>query len=406
MINRLQSSKSNSSNTINSECFLENGHFIITLKFFRFVTDSDINSTKRMVDFVRTISFVDIEGFDSSFTEMLMQNRPVYVTKEPKLYTLNSFKNLVESMKDKNLNQFSEVKSILCHLIINILRNNNLSVYFFGFIDQNEKSILNSTVTLEIMKKIKYLNAENFFEVLHELNINVSNLNDENILKEEYLTVEKILSEIIFYIEKITRETLKIIFDHDFYEIVKDLPQLEKYIHLENYLLSKNFQISEDPQLKNIFDCVISFKTNRSRWNKLSEARDEILKLNGNGIYKESESSHKLTVKSIKLNTKEGSEISKISIPNKNFIINNHLMINDDAELKVKYFLNFSLSVRTFQKSIVSLKILDLYLLWIIITFLSLQLSPLYQLKNPTPPQNQTLMIKIKQVSHLISNKS
>jgi hypothetical protein len=370
LINRLrQISRNNNSNSFQSDYILENGHFVISLKFFRYVTDSDIHSTKREVEFVRTISFVDIEGFDSSFTEMLIQKRPVYITKEPKLYTLNSFKNLIESIYYKNIDKFSEVKSILCHLIITILRIPNLSVFFFGFIDQNEKSILNSTVTLEMMMKLKNLNFENFFAYALDLNIDFSNLNDENILKEDFLTAEKILSEIIFYIEKNTKHTLKIIFDEDFYNYVKDLPQIEKYIYLENYLISKNYLISEDPQLKNIFDNVIYYKTNRSKWNKLSEARDEILKLNGNRIYLESESTHKITVNSIKLGSKAESEISKlskISHPNKHFIIN---PLYDDAELKVNFF-KYSLSAKISRKLTVSLKIQDSYLLWTITTSL------------------------------------
>ena len=266
------------SNSACNENSLENGHFIISLKFFKFVTEADVYKEQREVEIIRAVSFIDIEGFNSEFTDILLHNQTVSVNANPKHYTLLNFVNLIDAIYPQDLEKYSAVNSILCSLVTEILRVQNSSFFLFGFIDQNDNSILESTVTLQIMNKFKNINPDYFFDVVQDLNIDISNMNENNNLKEEFHTIDNIFSEIIFYIEKTQKKTK--LFGKEFYMSIKDLPQIEKYQQLKNHLARKNFNIEANVQLKSIFDCVLAFFNNRSKWRNLFQAREEIIKLN------------------------------------------------------------------------------------------------------------------------------
>ena len=284
-----RNSVSNCNSVFSESAGLDSGHFIISLKFFKFVTEADIYKEQREVEIIRTVSFIDIEGFNSVFTKVLLHNQSVSVSNNPKQYTLLGFKNLVEAIHAQDLEKYSEINSVLCSLITEILRIQNSTYFFFGFIDQNEPSILESTVTLEIMNKFKNLNPDSFFEILQDLNLDISNMNENNNLKEEFHTIENTFSEIIYYVEKYFWSQKKSnIFDKEFYLNIRDLPQCDKYTYLRNYLIKKNFSLDANLQLKSIFESVTTFFGNRSKWRSLFRARDEIIKMNMN--FKESDS--------------------------------------------------------------------------------------------------------------------
>jgi hypothetical protein len=86
-------------------------------------------------------------------------------------------------------------------VITEIIKIPNSSFYIFAFIEQNEKSILESTITLEIMNKFKGLNVEYFFDVVQEMRIDNSNVGIKY-SKDEFHIIEMIFSEILHYIEK------------------------------------------------------------------------------------------------------------------------------------------------------------------------------------------------------------
>lgn len=174
---------------------LDNGHLIISLKFFKFVTEADVYKEQREVEIIRTVSFIDIEGFNSSFTQMILKNQTVTLSNDPKNYTIFNFKNLIESIASQDLEKYSEVNSILASLITEIMRIQNTTFFFFGFIDQNDSSILESTVTLEIMNKFKNINTDYFFDVVQDMNIDIAN--EDNNLKEEYHIIDNIVSKIV-----------------------------------------------------------------------------------------------------------------------------------------------------------------------------------------------------------------
>jgi len=185
--------RNSETNSINSDCSNEDEHFIIILKFFKFVTDKDINKEQREVEIIRTVSFVDIEGFTQTFTEDLL-NKNEYLTNNSPNYTLLQFKNLIESIASQDFNKYSQVNSIISTLLTDIFKIQNTTYFFFGFINQNDGSIIESNVTLEIMNKFKNIYPDTFFDVVQDLNLDI--INEENNLKEEYHVIENIVNYI------------------------------------------------------------------------------------------------------------------------------------------------------------------------------------------------------------------
>lgn len=281
VVNQILQDNSRSSDSIHSENNNESCSFIISLKFFKFLTDEDEYKEKREVEIIRTVTFIDIEGFNSSFTDILLNNKQVSCLNDPKHYSLINFKLLLEAIATHDIKKYGQIKSVLTSLIIEVLKISNSTFFLFGFIEQNDKSVLESTVTLDILSKFMKMSPNFFFEILNDTcQSNLKNEGNEN-LDEEFHIIDTIFSEIIFFIENTKKE---VIFNRNFYYKLKDLSQREKFEILSDHLNKLNFDL-QNSVIFPIFNSVILFFGNRSKWKKLRIAHEEILKINSN--YKE-----------------------------------------------------------------------------------------------------------------------
>jgi hypothetical protein len=261
-------------------------HFIITLKFFKFVTDEDAYKEQREVQILNKVTFIDVEDFKPSFTEALLNKKPLSTQSDPKNYSLLQFKNMIEAISSQDKEKYSEVKSLICSLISDIFKINNSTFFIMGFVDQNDSSILESTVTLEIMNYFMKMTPNSFSEMIQDFNSfseMIQDFNQENStqngnenLKEEYHIIETIFSEIIFYIEK---KVKGINFDQNFYYSLQDVSQYEKFEKLQKYLQINNYDLNSS-SLKSIYMTVMVYFNNKSKWKQLSQAYEEILRLN------------------------------------------------------------------------------------------------------------------------------
>lgn len=97
----------------------------------------------------------------------------------------------------------------------------------------------------------------------------------------------------LHYLEKsfIRRQKVSSDLDGNFYVKIKDMQQSEKFQFLVEYMSKLNYNFETNSQVKNIFDSIINFFTNRSKWKNLYKAKDDILKLTSN--FKEIEFSRK-----------------------------------------------------------------------------------------------------------------
>jgi hypothetical protein len=219
-----------------------------------------------------------MEGFGKTFTDTLLNKK---ISTDNKHYSISNFKNLIEAISAVDMDKFSDINSILVSVMTEILKIPNSNFYLFGFIDQNEKSILESTITLEIMNKFKTLNIEYFFDVVQEMKIENSNIGIKY-SKDEFHIIEMIFSEILHYIEKSFLKKIRKRFDENFYKNIKDLQQYEKFQFLEDFLQNMNYSFESNSILKKSINTVLTFFTNRSTWKKLYRVKDDIIKLNLN----------------------------------------------------------------------------------------------------------------------------
>jgi hypothetical protein len=143
------------------------------------------------VEIIRTVTFVDIEGFNKSFSDILMKKNTVSSTADPN-YSLLCFKNLIEAISTLQLEKYSEINSILANVLTDILKIPNSCFYMFGFIDQNNNSMMESSITLDIMKKFKAMNVEYFFDIVSEMEIDNSR-NENRYSKNEFHIIETIV---------------------------------------------------------------------------------------------------------------------------------------------------------------------------------------------------------------------
>mgnify|MGYP000370251211 CR=1 FL=1 len=219
-----------------------------------------------------------MEGFGKAFTDILLNKK---ISTDNKHYSILNFKNLIEAISAVDIHKYSDINSILVSVMTEILKIPNSNFYLFGFVDQNDKSILESTITLEIMNKFKSLNIEYFFDVVQEMRVENSNIGIKY-SKDEFHIIEMIFSEILHYIEKSFLKKIKRKFDENFYKNIKDLHQYEKFQYLEDYLENLGYNFESNSILRKSIDTVMTFFTNRSTWKKLYKVKDDIIKLNLN----------------------------------------------------------------------------------------------------------------------------
>jgi hypothetical protein len=147
------------------------------------------------VEIIRTVTFVDIEGFEKSFADSLLKKtEPVHL--DAKNYSLQCFKNLIDSISGLQLDKYSEINSILVSVLTDIFKVPNSCFYMFGFIEQNNSSLLPSSITLDIMNKFKNMNVEYFFDIVSEIGVDNSGV-DVKYSKNEYHIIEIIVKNVV-----------------------------------------------------------------------------------------------------------------------------------------------------------------------------------------------------------------
>lgn len=140
---------------------------------------------------MRTVSYVDFQGFDRTFTEVLMNNQTITDNDDPRNFSLFNLKNLIEAVAYNDIEKFTEIHSILTSAVIDVFRMQHPSLWFFGFIDPGELATMESLITLEILSRFKTINLGYFFDTLQEMNIETSMFNKYS--KQEFHLLENIV---------------------------------------------------------------------------------------------------------------------------------------------------------------------------------------------------------------------
>lgn len=69
-------------------------------------------------------------------------------------------------------------------------------------------------------------------------------------------------------------------FDTEFSRKIKDFSHNKKFNFLKEYLEENNYDFSKNKIINDIFETVSIFFNNRTKWNLLRKAKDDIQKLN------------------------------------------------------------------------------------------------------------------------------
>ncbi len=141
---------------------------------------------------VRTLNFVEIQGFDNSFSKALLNERIINEINNPGLFSLINLKNLFEAIGSNDIKKYCSINSIIAIEIADILKVQNSACMFFGFIDQNDESLQESFITLDIINKFKTLNLRNFYNELKKHSLDISLVNKYS--TQDYKIIEDIVS--------------------------------------------------------------------------------------------------------------------------------------------------------------------------------------------------------------------
>lgn len=69
-------------------------------------------------------------------------------------------------------------------------------------------------------------------------------------------------------------------YDEEFSRKIKDLSHNKKFNFLREYLVENSYDFEKNHIVNKIFETVLAFFNNRTKWKLLQKARDDIQKLN------------------------------------------------------------------------------------------------------------------------------
>ena len=237
------------------------GHIIVKIKFFQFLSNNDTSKSQRQIEIIRTFSFIDIKDDETSGNDM---NSPSY--------SINCFKKMIQSITNCDLNQFTEISSNLTDILREIFSIPKLYTFIFGLIDENKGSIDKSLKTLNLLNICKNIDNDKFYAYLYQMNISISRI-ENKALKEEFQILDLLFGEIIYYLEKTFAKL-----DQFFYE-VKDLELKEKFVYLKQWLIKNNYNFQKNQNFCLVLENILGYIRNRAQWMQLKKAKTIIMKL-------------------------------------------------------------------------------------------------------------------------------
>ena len=237
----------------------EEGHLILKIKFFKFLSNNDISKPQRQIEVIRTFSFIDIKDDERDN----MNNTSS---------SINCFIKLLQSITNYDLNQFTELSSNLTDILREIFSIPKLYTFIFGIINEYKDNIEKSLGTLNLLNICKNIDNDKFYTYLYQMNISISRL-ENKALKEEFQVLDLLFGEIIYYLEKTFKKL-----DQYFIE-VKDMELKEKFFYLKQWLIKNNYNFQKNPNFCIVLENILGYIKNRAQWMQLMKAKTIILKL-------------------------------------------------------------------------------------------------------------------------------
>ena len=234
----------------------EEGHIILRIKFFKFLSNNDVSKSQRQIEIIRSFSFIDIKDDEGESNSSSVIN----------------FKKMIQSISNFDLNSFTELSSNLTDILREIFSVPKLYTFIFGIINEYKNDIEKTLKTLNLLNICKNIDNDKFYAYLYQMNISISRL-ENKALKEDFQVLDLLFGEIIYYLEKTFKKL-----DQYFIE-VKDFELKKKFFYLKQWLIKNNYNFQKNQKFCIVLENILGYIQNRAQWMQLMKAKTMIMKL-------------------------------------------------------------------------------------------------------------------------------
>ena len=260
-----EKSRSTNANNINYNTEINEGHIILKIKFFKFLTNNDLSKSQRQIEVIRTFSYIDIKDDEED----------AYVSKSAsnnKSQSIYFFKKMIQSITNYDLDKFTEISSNLTDILRDMFSVPNLYSFIFGLVNEYRDDIDQALCTLNLLNICKNIDNDKFYMKLYQMNLSISRL-ENKALKQDFQILNLIFGEIIYFLEKTFQKL------DDFYTESKDIELKEKFFYLKQWLIKNRYDFQKNQTFCIILENTLGYINNRAQWMQLMKAKNMVMKL-------------------------------------------------------------------------------------------------------------------------------
>ena len=323
---------------INSNSEENEGHMILKIKFFKFLTNNDLSKSQRQIEVIRTFSYIDIKDDEEDY----------YMTKSTgnKLQSVFFFKKMIQSITNYDLDKFTEISSNLTDILRDIFSIPNLYSFIFGLVNEYQDDLDKSLKTLNLLNTCKNIDHDKFYMKLYQMNLSISRI-ENKALKQDFQILNLIFGEMIYYLEKtfIKLDT--------YLTEVKDIELKDKFFYLKQWLIRYGYDFQKNQKFVIVLENTLGYIKNRAQWMQLMKAKNMIMKLTEE--IKNTERNYSININNIntKYKFKRNNEVyylnnktyNKIEINNNNILKNNKIL-TEDSDQKIFQDLDNEINIK------------------------------------------------------------
>ena len=323
---------------INSNSEENEGHMILKIKFFKFLTNNDLSKSQRQIEVIRTFSYIDIKDDEEDN----------YMAKSTgnKLQSVFFFKKMIQSITNYDLDKFTEISSNLTDILRDIFSIPNLYSFIFGLVNEYQDDLDKSLKTLNLLNTCKNIDHDKFYMKLYQMNLSISRI-ENKALKQDFQILNLIFGEMIYYLEKtfIKLDT--------YLTEVKDIELKDKFFYLKQWLIRYGYDFQKNQRFVIVLENTLGYIKNRAQWMQLMKAKNMIMKLTEE--IKNTERNYSININNIntKYKFKRNNEVyylnnktyNKIEVNNNNILKNNKIL-TEDSDQKIFQDLDNEINIK------------------------------------------------------------
>ena len=295
------------------------GHMILKIKFFKFITNNDLSKSQRQIEIIRTFSYIDIkDDEEDNYIKNSAGNN--------KINSIFYFKKMIQSITNYDLNKFVEISSNLTDILRDIFSVPNLYSFVFGLINEYKDDLDKSLKTLNLLNTCKNIDHNKFYNKLENMNLTISRI-ENKALKQDFQILNIIFGEMIYYLEKTYKKL------DEYLTEVKDIELKEKFFYLKQWLIKNGYPFQKNQKFCIVLENILGYIKNRAQWIQLMKAKEMIMKLTEN--LKNTEKNYSININNINNKYKIIKNNEIYSFNNKTY---NKIEINNNNLFKNKIF--------------------------------------------------------------------